>query len=69
MTSWPARFVGISGSKNRELQPGVRALLKKNGAERQRILERIEAAWKHQARRPTAEEVDAWGRPQGPREL
>jgi hypothetical protein len=29
-------------------------------AERRRVLVQIEAAWKHQYRRPTAEEVDAW---------
>jgi hypothetical protein len=47
-------------------------LLKRDIAERQRILEQIETAWKHQARRPSADEVDAWvavGRPQGPRDL
>ncbi len=47
-------------------------MMGRHGTDRQSVLRQIEAAWKHQARRPTAAEVDTWvdaGRPQGPRDL
>jgi plasmid stability protein len=51
---------------NRSMEQEVRELLEGYVVERRAVLEQIEAAWKRQARRPTAEEVDAWlavGRP------
>jgi plasmid stability protein len=51
---------------NRSMEQEVRELLEGHVVERRAVLEQIEAAWKRQARRPTAEEVDAWltvGRP------
>jgi plasmid stability protein len=51
---------------NRSMEQEVRELLEGYVVERRAVLDQIEAAWKRQARRPTAEEVDAWlavGRP------
>lgn len=51
---------------NRSMEQEVRDLLEGYVAERGAILDQIEAGWQAQARRPTADEVDAWlavGRP------
>jgi plasmid stability protein len=51
---------------NRSMEQEVRGLLEGYVAEREAILEQIEAGWQTQTRRPTAEEIDAWlavGRP------
>ena len=51
---------------NRSMEQEVRELLEGYVVERRAVLDQIEAAWKRQARRPTAEEVNAWlavGRP------
>jgi plasmid stability protein len=51
---------------NRSMEQEVRELLEGYFAEREAILDRIEAAWDGQTRRPTADEIDAWlavGRP------
>ena len=51
---------------HRSMEQEVRELLEGYVVERRAVLAQIEAAWKRQARRPTAEEVDAWlavGRP------
>ncbi len=51
---------------NRSMEQEVRDLLAGYVAERGAVLDQIEAGWQAQARRPTADEVDAWlavGRP------
>lgn len=51
---------------NRSMEQEVRDLLEGYVVERRAILDRIEAGWQLQTRRPTAAEVDAWmavGRP------
>jgi plasmid stability protein len=51
---------------NRSMEQEVRELLEGYVAERQAVLDQIEAGWQAQTRRPTASEVDAWmavGRP------
>ncbi len=51
---------------NRSMEQEVRELLEGHVAERAAILDQIEAGWQSQARRPTADEIDAWmavGRP------
>lgn len=51
---------------NRSMEQEVRDLLEGYVVERRAILDQIEAGWQRQARRPTANEVDAWmavGRP------
>ncbi|MBA2665811.1 MAG: hypothetical protein H0U69_02125 [Trueperaceae bacterium] len=51
---------------NRSMEQEVRDLLEGYVAERGAVLDQIEAGWQAQARRPTADEVDAWlavGRP------
>ncbi|MEZ5354254.1 MAG: hypothetical protein R2762_16575 [Bryobacteraceae bacterium] len=42
------------------MEQEVRDILADHTAERESILDRIEASWPKQARRPTAAEVDAW---------
>ena len=42
------------------MEQEVRELLEVYVSERRSVLDQIEAAWTHQARRPTADEVDAW---------
>jgi plasmid stability protein len=51
---------------NRSMEQEVRELLEGYVAEREAILDQIEAGWQAQTRRPTADEIDAWlavGRP------
>jgi plasmid stability protein len=51
---------------NRSMEQEVRELLEGYVADRQAVLDQIEAGWQAQTRRPTASEVDAWmavGRP------
>jgi len=51
---------------NRSMEQEVRELLEGHVAEREAILDQIEAGWQAQSRRPTADEIDAWmaaGRP------
>jgi hypothetical protein len=48
------------------MEQEVRHLLEGYVAERQSVLDQIEAGWTRQARRPTSREIDAWigvGRP------
>jgi hypothetical protein len=42
------------------MEQEVRELLEVYVSERRSVLDQIEAAWSRQARRPTANEVDAW---------
>lgn len=48
------------------MEQEIRELLEAHVAERQSVLEQIEAGWGRQTRRPTGAEVEAWigvGRP------
>ena len=56
----------LAKRRHRSMEQEVRELLEGHVAERQAVLDQIEASWARQARRPTAAEVDAWldvGRP------
>lgn len=44
----------------KSMEQEVREVLEQYVVERASVLRQMEAAWEHQARRPTAEEVDAW---------
>jgi len=66
----PAKVVralkAIARRRRRSMEQEIRELLEAHVAERQSVLEQIEAGWSRQGRRPTAAEVDAWigvGRP------
>lgn len=66
----PAKVVralkALARKHNRSMEQEVRDILDGYVAERQAILDQIEAGWRRQARRPTSSEVDAWvgvGRP------
>lgn len=51
---------------NRSMEQEVRELVIGYVADRQSVLDQIEAGWAKQARRPTAKEIDSWmavGRP------
>ena len=56
----------LARRRKRSMEQEIRELLEGHVAERQAVLNQIEAGWAKQARRPTASEVDAWlgvGRP------
>lgn len=66
----PARVVqslkALARRHSRSMEQEVRDLLEGYVAERQAVLDQIEAGWARQARRPTAREIDEWigvGRP------
>ena len=66
----PAKVIqslkALARRHNRSMEQEVRGLLDGYVAERQAVLEQIEAGWQKQTRRPTATEIDAWmgvGRP------
>lgn len=42
------------------MEQEVREMLETHVSERQSLLEQVEASWQRQARRPKAEEIDAW---------
>jgi plasmid stability protein len=60
----PAKVVkslkALARRRHRSMEQEVRDLLEAHAMERRSVLEQIEAGWAHQARRPTAAEVDAW---------
>ena len=62
----PAKVVkslkGLARRHRRSMEQEVREVLQAHVAERQSVLEQIEAGWARQSRRPTATEVDAWMR-------
>ena len=71
----PARVVrslkAMARRRNQSMEQEVRDILEEYVAERASVLKQIEASWDQQARRPTAEEIDAWisaGRDQPPSE-
>lgn len=66
----PARVVrslkALARRRRRSMEQEIRELLEDHVAERQSVLEQIEAGWSRQTRRPTAAEIEAWigaGRP------
>lgn len=66
----PARVVrslkALARRRRRSMEQEIRELLAEHVAERQSVLEQIEAGWTRQTRRPSATEIDAWigvGRP------
>jgi hypothetical protein len=42
------------------MEQEVRDVLEAHVADRQSVLEQIEAGWARQSRRPTADEIDGW---------
>ena len=50
----------LARRNRRSMEQEVRELLEEYAAERRSILERIEAAWAKQPRRPTPAQVDHW---------
>ena len=60
----PARIVQslelLARRHGRSLEEEVRELIEDHVAERDAVLEQIEASWGEQRRRPTAAEVDRW---------
>ncbi len=50
----------VARRRRRSMEQEVRELLEVYVSERRSVLDQIEEAWTHQARRPTAGEVDAW---------
>lgn len=61
-----ASLKALAKRSNRSMEQEVRELLEGYVTEREAILDQIEASWRQQARRPTADEIDAWmavGRP------
>ena len=66
----PAKVVqslkALARRHRRSMEQEVRDLLEGHVAERQAVLDQIEAGWVRQTRRPSATEIDAWlgvGRP------
>lgn len=66
----PAKVVqslkALARRHSRSMEQEVRELLEGYVAERQAVLDQIEAGWARQTRRPSATEIDAWlgvGRP------
>ena len=66
----PAKVVqslkALARRHSRSMEQEVRELLEGYVAERQAVLDQIEAGWARQTRRPSAAEIDAWlgvGRP------
>jgi plasmid stability protein len=60
----PARVVrklkALAKRRDTSMEQEVRELLEEYVMERAAVLEEIEASWKQQSRRPTAEEIDTW---------
>jgi len=46
--------------KGKSMEQEVRDLLAQQVCDRASVLAQIEAAWKRQKRRPSAQEIDAW---------
>jgi plasmid stability protein len=60
----PVRVVNslkaLARKKHRSMEQELRELLEQHVAERDSVLEQIEAAWSRQKRRPTANQIDKW---------
>ncbi|MGH9631293.1 MAG: FitA-like ribbon-helix-helix domain-containing protein [Bryobacteraceae bacterium] len=59
-TSVVRSLKALARRRHRSMEQEVRELLEVYVSERRSVLDQIEAAWRHQARRPTASEIDAW---------
>jgi hypothetical protein len=60
----PSRIVkslkSLARRNQRSMEQEVRELLEDSAGDRLSVLEQLETAWREQARRPTASEVDTW---------
>ena len=60
----PPRIVqslkSLARRHGRSMEQEVREVIEEHVAEREAVLEQIEASWGQQRRRPTAAEVDRW---------
>ena len=60
----PARVVrklkALAKPRDTSMEQEVRELLEEYVMEKAAVLKAIEASWKQQSRRPTAEEIDNW---------
>ena len=54
------RLKALAKRQNISMEQAVRTLLEEHAGDRSAVLEEIERSWERQARRPTAEEIDAW---------
>jgi plasmid stability protein len=50
----------LAKRRSRSMEQEVREILEESVGERSSVLKQIEASWERQARRPSAEEVEAW---------
>jgi plasmid stability protein len=50
----------LAKQRNTSMEQEVRELLEEHVTERAAVLKKIEASWKDQSRRPSAEEIDSW---------
>lgn len=55
-----ASLKALAKRNERSMEQEVRALIEGYVAEREAVLDQIEASWQAQSRRPTRDEVDAW---------
>jgi len=54
------RLKTLAKRHNASMEQMVRELLEEYAGERSSVLKQVEASWERQARRPSAEEIDAW---------
>lgn len=50
----------IAGLHGRSMEQEIREILERTVGDKLSAMAQIEASWAEQARRPTAEEIDAW---------
>jgi plasmid stability protein len=54
------RLKALAKRQNTSMEQVVRDLLEEHAGDRSAVLDDIEAAWQRQARRPGADEINAW---------
>ncbi|HLF12097.1 MAG TPA: hypothetical protein VJA26_12860 [Gammaproteobacteria bacterium] len=54
------RLKTLAKRQNMSMEQVVRDLLDEYAGERSSVLKQVEASWQRQARRPSAQEIDAW---------
>jgi plasmid stability protein len=54
------RLKTLAKRHNTSMEQVVRDLLEEYASERSSVLKQVEASWKRQARRPSAQEIDTW---------
>jgi plasmid stability protein len=54
------RLQALAKRQNVSMEQAIRTLLEEHARDRSAVLEEIERSWERQARRPKAEEIDAW---------